>query len=165
MPALRYFTCNICDKSFSSSVGLLRHTERSADHQGVGLVDQNLPSYADPDFERTAARNHDPEWDHRPEEVAEFGGGDGASIPEEDELDEGEPDQIFEGAGIPFKSIILSFKASQTRMDRESQSLGRKPKLCFRKPVVGLRTVDIDVGGIRTIPDNNFDWRDETSSR
>jgi hypothetical protein len=159
MPALRGYTCIICSKSFDTSVGLLRHknNSRDEDHQGVGLVNQNLPSYADPDFERTDTRNYNLEWDQRPEEVAEFGGDDGDFLREGDELDERWPDEIFVGAGTPSKSVILSFKARQTRMDRESQSLESKPKLCFNKPVASLRTVDINVGGIHTIRDNNFD--------
>jgi hypothetical protein len=109
MPPIR-FTCSICSKMFPSSLGLLRHKIGSKDHQGVGLVNQRLPSYTDPDFERTDTRNHHPEWDQRPEELVEFGGGDEDSLLEENELDDREPDQIFEGAGIPLKSIILSFQ-------------------------------------------------------
>ena len=91
MPPNR-FTCSIYSKMFTTSLGLHRHTIGSKDHQGVRLVNQNLPSYADPDFERTGMRNHYPEWDQCPEELAEFEGGDGDSLLEEHEPDEGEPD-------------------------------------------------------------------------
>src|SRR5580700_8029420 len=55
-------------------------------------------------------RNHYSEWDQRPEEPAEFEEGDRDSLLEENEPDKAEPDQIFEGAGIPLKNMILSFQ-------------------------------------------------------
>ena len=111
MPPIRSrFTCSICSRMFQKSLGLHRHMISSKDHQGVGLINQHLPSYADPDFERTGTQNHHPEWDQRPPELTEFGGDGGDSLLEESESDEGQPDQIFEGAGIPLKSMILSFQ-------------------------------------------------------
>jgi hypothetical protein len=147
---------------FQTSLSLHRHRISTKDHQGVRLA---LSSYADPDIEWTDVQNHVPEWDQRPDIVAGLGRDNGDSLPEEDELDEGQPDQIFEGAGIPLKSMTLIFEGSQMRMDREFQSQGRKLKPFSKKHVASLRMLDIKIGGIHIIPDNNFGWHDEMSSQ
>ncbi len=71
----------------------------------MSIPNPNLPSYADPDFEPTVVRNHNPEWNHPAGNVLELGGYEDV-FSEESEQDQGTADQVFEGAGIPLANNL-----------------------------------------------------------
>jgi hypothetical protein len=69
-------------------------------HQGISVTQsETTPAYADPEFENNNSRSHDVSWDRPPSPMggdSNFGDDGG-----EQEMEEGPPDQIFEGAGGP----------------------------------------------------------------
>src|SRR5271155_5273763 len=98
----------ICGTLFGSHTGLASHMRQKQDHCGVRV--NTVPSYADPQYDRTT-RTHAPDRDTPPSPQGRglnFGmrtpspGGGGSNfgmVDEEEEVDEGPPDQIVEGAG------------------------------------------------------------------
>lgn len=113
MPPIRSSVCGICGAGFKSSLGLASHLRQKKDHQGLPV--NTIPSYADPQYDRTTSRTtsrtYAPDWGAPPSPQGgggDFGmrtpspGGGGSNFgmgDEEEDVDEGPPDQIFEGAG------------------------------------------------------------------
>jgi hypothetical protein len=107
MPPLRDrpVKCQICGAIFKTRQGRNSHMTQKQDHIGLEIPRSRspslrpIPSYADPQFDSTNAAFHGPEWDVP---LTTFGGesddGDGNV---EQEVDEGQQDQVFEGAGSP----------------------------------------------------------------
>src|SRR5271163_814043 len=109
MPPIRS-ECGICGAGFKFSLGLASHLRQKKDHRGLTV--NTIPSYADPQYDRTTSRTYAPDWGAPPSPQGgggDFGmrtpspGGGGSNFgmgDEEEDVDEGPPpDQIFEGAG------------------------------------------------------------------
>jgi len=93
--------CGVCGKQVvGDHSSLARHIRHSRNHEGIyDPQPKKPPRYADPQFDDTDSRNHHPEWDrsYSPLGGGSYGGGDD----EQQDLEEGPKDVMFEDTGRP----------------------------------------------------------------
>ena len=93
--------CGICgERVVGDHSSLARHIRHSRDHEDIyDPRPEKPPSYADPQFDNTNSRSHDPEWDQSRSPL--YGGSNFGGDYGQQDLEEGPEDVMFEGAGRP----------------------------------------------------------------